>query len=145
MHAAAATKSRSLRIWGSRSFENEAAMTWLEDLDQAEGLEYVEETLDEVLDADASGEAPPNDAAARAIAAAETVATLVSTPADGVPEEVRQWCFDHPGFDLSEVQPKALHALGVIMTESDLRAAFDRSGEGETWESGLEQLRDRLR
>lgn len=145
MHAAVAKKSKSLRIWGSSSFENEAAISWLEDLEHADGLDYLEETLDEVLDADASGVTPDPDSSARAIAAAETVAALVERPRDRLPEEVRQWCFDNTGHDLTEVQPKALHAVGLIITDSNLREEFDDSRESEVWESELEELRDRLR
>ena len=145
MQAAQAKRSRELRVWGSSSFENAAAVSWLEELEYADGLDYVEETLDEVLDLDASGDVPDPDTSARAIAAAETVAALVEKPRERLPEEVRQWCFDHSGHDLSEVHPKALQALGVIISDSDLRDVIERAGDSEVWESELEELRDRLR
>ena len=145
MHAAAAKKTNSLRIWGSSSFDNEAALSWLEDLEHADGLDYLEETLDEVLDADASGVTPDPDSSARALAAAETVAALVERPRDRLPEEVRQWCFDNSGHDLTEVQPKALQAVGLIISDSDLRHAFGDGHDPDVWESELEELRDRLR
>lgn len=144
MHAALAKKS-SPKFWGAKSFQNQAALSWLEDLENADGLDYVEETLDELLDAEASGDLPDTDTAARAVAAAETVAALVEKPGDALPEEVRQWCFDNPGFDLSEVQPKALQALGVILTELRLEECFEDSTDADRWEIGLEELLDRLR
>ena len=85
-----------LRVWGTGSFENEAAMRWVEHLEDAPDLEWVVSSLDEVLELDEAGDAPDSRSASRAIAAAETVAALASEPASSLPEEVRQWCFDNP-------------------------------------------------
>jgi len=133
-----------MRIWGAGSFENEAAMAWAESLEDSDDLDLVEEALDEVLDMEDIGDVPPIGAAARAIAAAETVAALSHNPASSLPEEVRQWCFDNTNLDLVEAQPKALQAVGVILLESGLRDVLDRE-TAEDWESEVEDLRDRLR
>ena len=58
---------------------------------------------------------------------------------------MRQWCFDNPSFDLSEVQLKAVQALGVVLQGSWIRSFFDEHGEAEDWETEVEDLRDRLR
>jgi len=134
-----------LQIWGFGSFENEAALNWVEGLEDADDLQMVEETLDEVLAADERGDVPDPGASARAIAAAETVAALSEQPAKALPEEIRQWCFDNPSHDLDEAQPKAMHALGVILSESGLRDVLEVSGIADDWESEVEELRDRLR
>lgn len=137
--------SAGLRVWGHGSFENEAAMRWVESLEDAPDIEMVEATLDEVLEAEAAGEALEPRDASRAIAAAETVAALASEPASSLPEEVRQWCFDNPEVDLDEVQPKAVQALGVVLHSSGLRDVFEAQGRAEEWELEVEGLMDRLR
>jgi len=142
---AIAARGGSLRIWGAGSFDNEAAMTWVEGLEDTDDLGHVEEALDEVLQMDDVGDIPPSGSAARAIAAAETVAALSQKPAESLPEEVRQWCFDNTNHDLAEAQPKALQALGVILQESALRDAFEDPCTAEDWETEIEDLRDRLR
>ncbi|MEC7518402.1 MAG: DUF4259 domain-containing protein [Myxococcota bacterium] len=134
-----------LRVWGTGSFENEAAMRWVENLEDAPDLEWVVSSLDEVLEADEAGDAPDPQSASRAIAAAETVAALASEPGPQLPEEVRQWCFDNPGAELDEITPRALQALGVVLGESELREVYEAAGELEGWEAEVEGLRDRLR
>ena len=147
MNTVAVSRSdgNELQIWGFGSFENEAAVNWVESLEDADDLQMVEETLDEVLAADERGDIPDPDISARAIAAAETVAALGEQPAKALPEEIRQWCFDNPAFDLDEAQPKAMHALGVILHESGLREVVEDSGIADDWETEVEELRDRLR
>jgi hypothetical protein len=132
-------------VWGYGSFENEAAVRWVESLEDVHDLELVESTLDDILDLEEEGDIPDPAASSMAIAAAETVAALAEKPSKGLPEEVRQWCFDNPGFDLGEVMPKAVQALGVILQGSGLRDLFEEHGKAEEWEVDLEDLRDRLR
>ena len=137
--------NRSVRVWGHGSFENDAAMGWVESLEDAPDIDLVEATLDEVLEVEASGDEPDPGDASRAIAAAETVAALADQPGEALPEEVRQWCFDNPGLELTEVQPKAVQALGVILQASALRDLFEEHGYAEDWELEVEGLIDRLR
>ena len=143
--AVARSTGSEIRIWGFGSFENAAALSWVESLEDADDLQMVEETLDEVLAADERGDVPDPSVSARAIAAAETVAALGEQPAKALPEEIRQWCFDNSSVDLDEAQPKAMHALGVILGESGLRDVLEDNGIAEDWESEVEELRDRLR
>lgn len=138
-------KDSPLHAWGSGSFENEAAMRWVEGLEDADDLDMVEETFEKILELDAQTEAPDVAESAAAIAAAETVAALGKNPAKSLPEEVRQWCFDNPGADIDEVQAHALQALGTILQDSKLRDLFEENGGVEEWETGVEDLRDRLR
>lgn len=141
-----ARESRTMDVWGHGSFENEAAMGWVESLEDAPDIEMVEATLDEVLELEAAGEEPDPADASRAIAAAETVAALAEQPAKALPEEVRQWCFDRDaGHVLPEMQPKAVQALGVILHGSRLRGVFEEQGQAEEWELAVEGLMDRLR
>ena len=142
---AAASDGSGLQIWGFGSFENDAAVSWVETLEDADDLQMVEETLEEVLAADERGDIPGPGESARAIAAAETVAALSEQPAKSLPEEIRQWCFDNPSVDLDEAQPKAMHALGVILNQSGLREVLEDNGIADDWENEVEELRDRLR
>jgi len=134
-----------VQVWGSGSFDNEAAVIWVESLEDADDLELVEETLERVLDVEERGEVPDPATSAQAIAAAETVAALRQAPASELPEEVRQWCIDNPGFDLAEAHPMAIHAIAVILQHSGLREWAETQGVLDDWEHEVEELRDRLR
>jgi hypothetical protein len=131
-------------VWGSGTFDNAGARQFVETLEDAPDLEPLEELLDEVLEMAESGEPPDERLSTSTVAVAETIAALAQRPANDLPEEVRQWCFDNPGLDLSEVQPKAVQALGVILMESELRRVQEDSGLLPEWESEVEALRDRL-
>ncbi|MCA9604327.1 MAG: DUF4259 domain-containing protein [Myxococcales bacterium] len=137
-------EDEAVQIWGTGAFDNDAAMRWVESLEHADEM-ILEETLDTVLEAEAQGDEPSPAEAAHAIAAAETVAAFGKRPAELLPEEVRQFCFDNPGFDLDEAQPKAMQALGVVLSASGLRDLIEDRGDADDWESELEELRDRLR
>lgn len=138
-------KKKTMDVWGHGSFENEAAIRWVEMLEEVHDLDLLESTLDDVLMAEQEDEIPDPASSSMAIAAAETVAALADKASESLPEEVVQWCFDNPGFDLGEVQPKAVQALGVVLQTSGLRELLEEHGEIEDWEAELEDLRDRLR
>lgn len=133
------------KVWGRGSFDNDAAMGWVEQLEDAADFELLEATLEEVIEAEEEGRVPGPETSAHAIAAAETVAALVERSLTGLPEEVRQWCFDTMAQDLRELQPTALQALGVLLTDSWIRDFFEEHGEADAWEAEVEALRDRLR
>ncbi len=139
------SSSKALKVWGRGSFENDGAVRWVEALEDAIDLEHVEASLEDVIEADEEGLLPDATESTRALAAAETVAVLAEKASKQLPEEVRQWCFDNPSFDLSEVQLKAVQALGVVLQGSWIRSFFDEHGEAEDWETEVEDLRDRLR
>ncbi len=139
------SENKDLRVWGVGGFQNEAAIEWVEGLEDAMDLEMLEVTLDTVLEEDEDGEVPGADSSVHALAAAETVATLAARPTKQIPEEVRQWCFDNPSHELADVQSKALQAVGVLLQDSWIRSFFEERGEGDDWEAEAEDLRDRLR
>ncbi|HJL14236.1 MAG TPA: DUF4259 domain-containing protein [Sandaracinaceae bacterium LLY-WYZ-13_1] len=132
-------------VWGYGSFENEAAMRWVERLEEAIDLELLEATFDEALELEDAGEPLDMAVSSTTIAAAETVAALAGAPSSDLPEEVRQWCFDNPELELGEVQAKAVQALGVVLAGSRLRDLFEEHDKAEEWEVDVEDLRDRLR
>ncbi len=133
------------QVWGAGSFDNEAAMRWLETLEEAADLEPLEAVLDEIIECGDVGDVPEAPTASHAIAAAETIAALAESPSGSLPEEVRQWCFDNPGLEVDEVVQKAAQALGVVLQDSELRHHFDELGQLDAWENEVEALRDRLR
>ena len=144
--ALAMSEARAIDVthWGTGPFQNQHAMEWVENLENHADLEMVEETLDNVLEQEADGEIPEIPDCSAALAAAETVAALAKKPAQQLPEEVRQWCFDNPELDIEEVKAKAVQAVGTILTESELRELWSNTEHYPTWEIDLEALRDRL-
>ena len=138
-------RKQALRVWGVGGFENEAALRWVEGLEDAIDLEMVENTLEEVIELEEEGDVPGPAPSVHALAAAETVATLADRPTKQLPEEVRQWCFDNSAIGLAEVQSKAVQAVGVLLQDSWIRRFFEERGEADEWEAEIEDLRDRLR
>lgn len=129
--------------WGAGSFENDDAMDWVFDLEDARGLKFVKVTLREVLDAgDGVLEA---DVAARGIAAAEVVAGLNDAPADDLPEEVENWIEEQRGKSEVDLSPLALEALERLRTRCELADAWKESPDERAWLAALSNLEKRLR
>ena len=81
--------------WGTGSFENDAALDWLPELEEADGPDVLDRTLRRVTEA--GDDYLEVDEGAAAIAAAEVVAALLGAPAPDLPDEVRAWVEVHTG------------------------------------------------
>lgn len=79
--------------WGLESFENDDALDWLADLEQADDEQFLVETLTAAIEEAGYLEI---GGASNAIAAAEVVAALAGHPAPSLPEAAAAWVTTHP-------------------------------------------------
>ena len=127
--------------WSHEPFGNDTAGDWVYELEDAIGLDLLEETLDNALGEDEDDgylEAPE---AEEALAAVEVIVHMVGKGADfeKLPEAVATWiatCSEKPGPPLIQ---KALAALARIDSEeSELRELWEESEDFEAWKTSLE-------
>ena len=125
--------------WGFLPFENDDAMDWLDELDDA-GAEIVRTAL-EVADADYL----EASRGSTAVAAAEIISTSQGNPPGDLPENVTSWVAAH-GAELGpEDVELALQAVErVAGDESELAELWDDADEPE-WRESLDDLAQRLR
>ena len=125
--------------WGTGSFENDDAMDWLAEVEDAEDTDLVLDTLQAVLDSDYV----EADDASRAVAAAEVVAAMLGKGAPRLPKEVAAWAKGQGAPD-AELVTAAKAALKVVLEGSELRSLWDDSDEADRWEAGIKALIARL-
>jgi hypothetical protein len=107
-----------LGAWGAGSFDNDAALDWVAELEGANSLDVVRAALGAaVLPDEVYLEV---DEASAALAAAEVVAGLRSQPAAELPVEVRDWVAAHPQPVDDDLRDLALRALQRVTTDSEL-------------------------
>ena len=128
--------------WDTGSFDNDDAMDWLYDLENAQDFSFLAEACETVKDQ--RGIAPEAGDCVAAICAAEVVAALMGNPGDDLPDEVLTWVDEmpDPSDTLSQMARDALH---VVLTRSELKALWRESDQYEEWQAGLENLQERLR
>ncbi len=132
--------------WGIGHFENDTALDWLGDYDEAPA-----ESVDRALEA-ASGADPEDldaDLACEALAAAEAVAHALGRPDPGLAPEVRERLAAGRGAvrTLAEAASRAKAAVDRVGAEtSELAELWDEAdpGDAAAWRAALTALRARL-
>jgi hypothetical protein len=126
--------------WGVESFENDDALDWLADLEQADDEQFLVETLTAAIEEAGYLEV---GVASNAIAAAEVVATLAGRPAPNLPKVAVAWAATHAVPDPGSLVALALGALDRIERKSEL-ASLWVEGYAELWLAAVAELRTRL-
>ena len=131
--------------WGSRSFENDAALDWAGVVEDHEHLTPVAEALDRVAAAD--DEYLEVDEASHVIAAAEVLAALLDHPAPDLPASLSDWIAarrtagDAARPDLLNL---AQRALARVTTNSELKELWDEAADRQAWYDAVADLQARL-
>ncbi len=128
--------------WGAGIFENDEALDWVFELEQAEDISFLEENLkivtergDEYLDA---------SEASVALAAAEVVAALMKAALPDLPDEVKKWVGEHTA-ENSNLAQLALKATQRIRANSELKELWDESNNAADWYAVMDNLEERLK
>lgn len=146
--------------WGKHSFENDWALDWLSDLNENAGIAVVEAALQRAIQHGSTkyrrasliqrllGRKSDTDwltarDSARAVAAAEAVASLKGNPARDLPDQLRKWSTVHRAEFRPEMVTAALSALKIILTGSELRDLHD-GREPNEWILSVRDLQQRL-
>lgn len=127
--------------WGYKSFENDDACDWVDDLLETGGTEPIIEALDAVLELE--DEQPEAPEASMAIAAAEAVAAMAGRPAKEIPEDLNKWIANQKGVKPGLLK-KAQRALKKVMQDSELKDLWAESERFPLWQAEVDGLLSRL-
>lgn len=131
--------------WGVLPFENDDALDWVWELEDAENFAVLELALEDVALAEAEDyvEAP---AAEEALAAAEVVAALLGKPLEDLPEPVEAFLEQNrgkkPNADLIDL---AVKAVKRVKKSSELKELWEASDDAEKWDEAVDDLLSRLK
>ena len=132
--------------WGHRPFEDDAALDFVWDIEEAENpKDIITEALTNAVEA----EYLEYDEANAAIVSAAYIDSAVNgtkytTPEMSEPYEVDTFSTRFPELDLSDLKIKAVAALEkVIGEDSELKELWEESEE-PAWQQGIEEMIKRL-
>jgi hypothetical protein len=129
--------------WGYQVFENDDALDWLAELEDADdaSASTLTAAFDAVLKANSDRIEIPE--ASTALAAAEIVTAMLGKATVSLSEEIVEWIEG-----LGAVQPdmvdKAQAAVRQVMNGSELEQVWKGSSEYQSWATSVEDLLKRL-
>jgi hypothetical protein len=129
--------------WGIGNFDNDDASDWVYELEKAEGISFVEATLETITHSEE--EYLEASACARALAAAEVVSALKNAAGQSLPDTVKQWISSYHGSGERDYVQLALKAVERIRTNSELKELWDESDNATEWRKVLHDLEKRLK
>lgn len=131
--------------WSHEPFGNDTAGDWSYELEESEGLQFLQETFEKVIaEGEEYLEGPEGE---EAVAAADVLARLAGheRKQDAHTEEVDAWvaaCTEKPGPDLLSLAVRALDR--VLAPDSELAELWEEGEGGGEWRAGVEALRSLL-
>jgi Domain of unknown function (DUF4259) len=128
-----------MAAWGSGSFENDDAADWLAELPTI-APDDLTKIFGRAADDPTYFEAP---AASVVVAAAEVIAALNGSPAEGVPPEIVQWTAKRPA-PTPELKALALRALDRVRKNSELKDLWLEADGLNDWTAAIQDLQIRV-
>ncbi len=126
--------------WGPGSFDNDDAVSLLDELSDHTDLTALEQALTAVA---AAGQVEAPEASI-ALAAAELVAALGGQPAPDLPEPARRWAAEQNEQPTQAVRELALRTVTRVRMQSELKELWDETPDGPRWETLVASLEARL-
>jgi hypothetical protein len=133
--------------WDTSSFGNDDAADWAWQFEEADGLQLIDETLENVFEEETSDGFIESPTGCEAIAACEVIARMkgFGTPSTAYSEAADNWVAAHPIEPSEELLAKASKALDVVMSDkSELCACWRESELFEEWKANVTDLQNRL-
>ena len=128
--------------WGHRTFENDDASDWVDELEESQDFSAIDAALDSIVRANGGYLESPD--CCRALAAAEVIVALLGRPAPELPPEIAAWASRQPKPPYALVQ-KAVSSIEAILHNSELAELWAEGDDLSMWESTVNELRARLR
>ena len=126
--------------WGTGSFENDDAADWVAGL-RTISPEALTKLLAHAADDPSYLEAP---AASVAVAAAEVVAALNGSAAEGAAGEIGEWAKRHSQACTPELKDVAMRAVDRVRRDSELKDLWMEADGLNDWIGALRELQARL-
>ncbi|MDH3791850.1 MAG: DUF4259 domain-containing protein, partial [Rhodospirillales bacterium] len=124
--------------WGHGNFDNDDALDWIYELQEALDTSAVVAALARVIDESADYLEAPE--CSSALAAAEVVAALNGKPASSLPEEVTTWIKGKAKPD-SALLAKARRAVDTVLDDSELKDLWKVDEDLGAWGQTVEDLK----
>lgn len=132
-----------MESWGTGPFENDDALDWVEELEEATDLSLIVETVRAASEAGEGG--LDTGTGKRALAAAETVARMLGRPGRDLPEEVEVWAKMNPLWVSDGLVEKCRRLAQHALAEgSGLDRRWRETDDHESWRQATEDLLSRL-
>ncbi len=128
--------------WGYRSFENDSALDWLNDLIEGQPS-LLGETLDRVADTSHADYLEADDCSV-ALAAAEVVAAALDRGMDRLCREAAAWLESHQESARKVGAERARRAVQRVLEGSELLELWDEAGVECGWHADVRELLNRL-
>jgi hypothetical protein len=125
--------------WGTGSFENDDAADWVLGLGK-----FSPGDLSKILVQAAGAEYLEAPVACETIAAAEVVAALKGSPAEGAPAAVVQWAKKHPQALTPELTAAAMQAMDRARKNGELKDLWMEADGLNDWIAAMRELQGRL-
>lgn len=126
--------------WGTGSFENDDAADWIAQL-KTLAPEELTKILVRAADDPNYLEGP---AASVAVAAAEVVAALNGSAAEGAPAAIGEWTKKHPQALTPELKAVAIRAMDRVRRDSELKDLWMEADGLNDWIAAVKDLQGRL-
>ena len=129
--------------WGVAAFDNDDATDWMDYLEETAEPDLVFQAL--LVVADRPDSEIYMEEYARAVAAAELVASALGTGVGPLPERASDWlrrCAFQPEPDVVDL---ALRAVKTILGESEMRYLWMQGKEPQEWLKYMQKLENGLR
>src|ERR1700733_14993550 len=126
--------------WSTGSFENDDAALWLAKRGKPAPADLTQ-ILIQAADNPSYLEAP---AAGVAVAAAEVIAALNGSPAQGLPRGIVEWTSGNPQASSPELKALAIRALDRVRRNSELRDLWLEADGLNDWTAAIQELQNRL-
>jgi len=127
--------------WGYQVFENDDALDWLAELEDAEDASA--STLTAAFDAVLEAGRVEIPEASTALAAAEIVTAMLGKATVSLSEEIVEW-IEGLGAVQPEMVEKAQAAVRQVINSSELEQVWKESSEYQSWAASVEDLLKRL-
>lgn len=127
--------------WNTGSFDNDDALDWLYELEEAVDLEILEDAFETIFDQQDG--MPDGPDCMIALAAAEVVACLLGNPDENVPDEVVSWVKNRPEPE-DDLIKQARGAIRIILRNSELKQLWSETDDYAEWMAVSEALLARL-
>jgi hypothetical protein len=127
--------------WETGSFDNDDALDWLFDLEDSADTSVISAALQDVLGK--GDEYLETGECCVGVAAAEIVAALSENPGK-LPDNAKAWVETNADLEIGNLISKALKAVKLVRTDSELKEVWDESEDAAAWYAALDNLTARL-
>lgn len=128
--------------WGPGLFEDDAALDFIQELQNARDVGFLAETIGRVA---ASSAYIEYDDGTRALAAAEVLAALSRRPGAELPPLAAAWVSRRAGDDSASLVASAISAVETVIAGSEIAELWSESEEANSWRTNVDDLLARLR